>query len=167
MSALIRGARYVSVLFGGVFAGFLVAVLVLELSLRGYDGQVYAQVRQVELDSLDKLAGATLIPALIATALLAVAAFRAREGGRWPVVSALALLALVFVLTMVVNLPINSDQAGWNVQAPPPGWVDDRDRWQIAHAVRTVAAVAAFGFLILGRRSQAAPASGRSARTLP
>ncbi|MFI0448556.1 anthrone oxygenase family protein [Actinomadura sp. 6N118] len=153
MSALVRGARFVSVLFGGVFAGFLVAVLVLELSLRSYDGRVYAQVRQVELDSLDRLAGATLLPALIATALLAVAAFRTREGGRWPVLSALALLVLVFVLTMVVNYPINNDQADWNVQAPPAGWADDRDRWQIAHAVRTVAAVCAFGCLILARRS--------------
>ncbi|WP_225993450.1 DUF1772 domain-containing protein [Actinomadura rudentiformis] len=51
------------------------------------------------------------------------------------------------VLTMVVNHPINNDQADWNVQAPPAGWADDRDRWQIAHAVRTVAAVSAFGFL--------------------
>ncbi|GAA2584309.1 DUF1772 domain-containing protein [Actinomadura fulvescens] len=152
MSLVVRGARFVSVLFGGVFAGFLVAVLVLELSLRDYGGPVYAQVRQVELDSLDKLAAATLLPALVATALLAVVAFRARERGRWRMLAALGALVLVFVLTLTVNLPINSEQNGWNVQAPPAGWAEDRDRWQLAHAVRTVAAVVAFGCLILRRR---------------
>lgn len=53
-----------------------------------------------------------------------------------------------FVNGVLVNLPINGDQVGWSVTAPPAGWADIRDRWQIAHAVRTVAAVLAFALLV-------------------
>jgi uncharacterized membrane protein len=143
----VRFLRLAGLLFSGLFAGFLVAVLVLENSLRSYDGSVYTQVRQVELDALDRLAAATLIPAAIATAILAVLCFRARAGFRWLVLAAFALMVAIFVLTLVVNLPINGDQLDWSVRTPPADWADVRDRWQLAHAVRTVAAVAAFGLL--------------------
>jgi uncharacterized membrane protein len=101
----------------------------------------------VELDSLDKLAVATLLPALIATAVLVHRTFRMNT--RWLTVAALALLVLVFGLTLAVNLPINSDQLGWNAQSPPSDWAAVRDRWQIAHAGRTIAAVLAFAVLVI------------------
>ncbi|HEY3557963.1 MAG TPA: DUF1772 domain-containing protein [Kribbella sp.] len=142
MTRIVRG---VSLLFSGLFAGFLLCVLVLENSLRGFDASVYTQVRLVELDSLDKLASVTLIPALITTVLLA---FRSRGNGWRIVLAGVVLLAVVFVTTLVVNLPINSDQAAWSVHQPPPDWAAVRDRWQVAHLVRTLAAVFAFGVLV-------------------
>lgn len=147
-SRVVRIARWVSLLFAGLFAGFLVAVLVLEQSLRSFDRQVYTQVRQVELDSLDKLAVVTLLPALIATALLVAFTLKAREGTPWLTLTALTLLVGILILTLMVNLPINADQLDWDVQAPPADWATVRDRWQIAHGVRTGAAVLAFGALI-------------------
>lgn len=140
-----KHARFVSVLFAGLFAGFLIAVLFLELSLRNFSGTIYTQVRQVELDSLDKLAIVTLLPALIATVVLVYRTFRTNS--RWLTVTALALLLSVVGLTLIVNLPINTDQLGWNTQSPPTGWATVRDQWQIAHAVRTIAAVLAFALL--------------------
>ncbi|MEV7346120.1 anthrone oxygenase family protein [Streptomyces sp. NPDC093544] len=147
-SPVAKVARWAGLFFSGLFAGFLVAVLVLELSLRGFDRQVYTQVRQVELESLDKLAVATLLPALIATALLVALTFKAREVTPWLTLAALTLLVGVLALTLAVNLPINADQLDWNVQAPPADWATVRDHWQIAHGVRTGAAVLALGALI-------------------
>ncbi|MFI6044171.1 anthrone oxygenase family protein [Nocardia sp. NPDC051321] len=137
--------RFVSLVFTGLFAGFLTGVLVLELSLRNFDAAVYTQVRLVELDSLDKLAVVTLLPALLATAVLVYQAFG--TNGRYLTVAALALLVFVFVLTLIVNLPINSDQLQWSPTNPPNDWANVRNRWQIAHAARTVAAVLAFSLL--------------------
>jgi Na+-driven multidrug efflux pump len=143
-SAVPKVLRAVSLLFTGLFAGFLLGVLVLEASLRGYDASVYTKVRQVELDSLDTLASVTLIPALVSTLVVAVPALRARGNDRWLVLAALVLLVLVFVTTLAVNLPINSEQVKWSVQAPPSDWAGLRDRWQLAHLARTVFAVLAF-----------------------
>jgi hypothetical protein len=142
MSRLVRG---VSLLFSGLFAGFLLCVLVLENSLRGFDASVYTQVRLVELDSLDNLASVTLIPAIITTVVLAI---RARGNDRRVVLVAIALLVVVFATTFAINLPINGDQASWSVQSPPADWADVRDRWQVAHLIRTLAALLAFGTLI-------------------
>jgi hypothetical protein len=141
-AVLVRG---VSLLFTGLFSGFLLGVLVLENSLRAYDASVYAQVRLVELDSLDKLASATLIPALVSTVIVTILA---RGNNRW-LLLALALLIVVFAVSLAVNLPINGDQADWSVQAPPADWATVRDHWQLAHLIRTVAAVSAFGSLIV------------------
>jgi uncharacterized membrane protein len=142
--------RGVSLLFTGLFSGFLLAVLVLENSLRAYDSAIYTQVRLVELDSLDKLASATLIPALVSTLIITVIRMRARGNDRWLVLAAVALLVVVFAVTLAVNLPVNADQADWSVQAPPSDWVSVRDHWQFAHLIRTVAAISAFGCLIAG-----------------
>lgn len=145
---IVNTARWASRFFSGVFAGFLVAVLILELSLRGSDPHVYTQVRQVELDSLDKLAVATLLPALITTALLVAVTLKAGGRSLWPTLMGLTLLIGILALTLVINMPINADQLDWNVQAPPADWATVRDRWQIAHGVRTGAAVLAFAALL-------------------
>ena len=147
--------RGVSLFFSGLFAGLLVCVMVLENSLRSFGGAVYTQVRLVELDSLDKLASVTLIPAILTSVAVAI---WSRGSSRRLALVAVALLVVVFVTTLAVNLPINSDQLSWSVQQPPADWADVRDRWQIAHAIRTVAAVLAFGLL-------AASAAHRRTRT--
>jgi hypothetical protein len=134
----------VSLLFAGLFSGFLLGVLVLEASLRGYDGSVYTQVRRVEPDSLDTLAAVTLIPSLVSTLIVAGLMIRARGNDRWLTLTAFALLLVVFVTSLAVNLPINGDQVDWSVQAPPSDRASVRDRWQLAHVVRTVSAVLAF-----------------------
>lgn len=146
-------ARFASLLFGGLFAGFLVTVLVLESTLRGVGASVYTQVRHVELDRLDGLASATLVPALIAAAVLVASAARNRRPVLWPVVAFVLLLSVV-ATTLVFNVPINTDQLTWDVQAPPADWATVRDRWQLAHAVRTGAAVLAFGCLIAARTAR-------------
>jgi hypothetical protein len=148
--------RAAALLFGGLFAGFMATVLVLESSLRSFDGTVYTQVRQVELVGLDTFATATLMPALVLTALLVVVAFRGRAGHRWVPAVALALWVLVLGTTLLVNLPINADQLTWKVPMPPADWARVRDRWQGAHVLRTVAAMLAFGLLI------AVPARGEA-----
>ncbi|MER6937224.1 DUF1772 domain-containing protein [Nocardioides sp. NPDC127514] len=145
MTALLRRA---SLLFTGLFAGFLVAVLVLELSLRDATATVYTEVRLVELENLDKLATATLLPAVLITAALLLRTFRGGGPG-WPAATGLTLLVAILILTVSVNLPINADQLDWHPQSPPADWKTVRDTWQLAHATRTLAAVLAFVVLLV------------------
>src|SRR5215475_3317524 len=118
-NAAVSVLRFANLVFAGVFAGFLVAALVVELTLRSYGASVYVQVRHVELAHLDELASATLLPALVTAVVLTVVTFRTRGREQWLTLAALALLVVVFVTTLSVNLPINHDQLQWNVQSPP------------------------------------------------
>ena len=135
---------YGAVVFSGLFAGFLVTVLVVECSMRSESAAVYTQVRLIELKHLDDLATVLLIPALLAVAVLAVVSVRRRTPRRWVVVVALLLLLTTLVISVSVSVPINTMQQGWSVASPPADWSGVRDRWQLAHAARTATAVLAF-----------------------
>jgi uncharacterized membrane protein len=143
-----RIAMAASVLFSGLFAGFLTTVFVLEASLRRFPAPVYTQVRLVELVHLDDLATVLLPAALLATATLVLATIGRPGPTRWLVLAALGLLVVTFIISALVSVPINTEQQGWSVLAPPGDWASVRDRWQIAHLVRTSTAVCAFTILV-------------------
>jgi uncharacterized membrane protein len=139
--------RFVSLLFSGLFAGFVLGILVLELSLRSVDAHVYTQTQHVALVGLPALATVLLIPAIVSTGILAAMTARTRGRELWFTLAALALLLTVFIVTLAVNVPINLAEVEWNVQSPPADWQVIRDRWQLGHAVRTGAAILAFAAL--------------------
>jgi uncharacterized membrane protein len=140
-------SAFAAVLFSGLFAGFLTTVLVFEASLRGVGATVYTQVRLIELEHLDDLATVLLIPAILAAATLTLATIRRGGSARWLALTAVLLLLATLVISVSISVPINTDQQSWSVLSPPPDWSDVRDRWQLAHAVRTTTAVLAFVLL--------------------
>ena len=151
--------RFTSPLFTGLFAGFLLGILVLELSLRGFDGTVYAQVQQVALVALPVLATVLLFPAILCTVALVAIGLRRRDASFWLAAVALVLLLVALIVTLTVNVPINLAEGGWSVTSPPADWAAQRDRWQLGHAVRTVCAVLALcSLLAAGLRPRAARA---------
>jgi uncharacterized membrane protein len=144
---IVRTVRWTSLLGGGLYAGGALATLVLELALRRLDGPAYVEVRQATHVYFPWIIGALLVPTYGAVALLAVLARRAGSAAWRPAAAALVLLVLALVVSFVFNAPVNVDQMGWTPQEPPADWADIRDRWQIAHAVRTVLCLVALGCL--------------------
>ena len=145
--AVRTAALFTGVLFSGLFAGFLTAVLVLEASLRSFPATVYTQVRIVELVHLDDLATVLLPAALLATAIVALLTVTRPARTRWLVLTALGLLLATFIISALISVPINTDQQDWSVLAPPSDWAAVRDRWQLAHVARTSTAAVAFSAL--------------------
>lgn len=147
LPGLFEATATAAVVFSGLFAGMLLAVAVLESSMRGLAAPVYTQVRLVELDRLGGLASILLMPAIIAAAVLAWSALRRRGAGRWLTLTALLLLLTAFAISVAINVPINTAQQGWSVAAPQSDWSGVRDRWQLAHVARTSTAALAFVLL--------------------
>jgi uncharacterized membrane protein len=144
---LVKITRCASMLGGGLITGGALTALVLELALRRLDGPAYTQVRQAEHDYFPWFIGAIFVPTFIAVVMLVILARKADSPALRPAAAALILLVLALVVTFAVNAPINIEQIDWNAQAPPADWASVRDRWQIAHAVRTVFCVVALGCL--------------------
>ena len=86
------------------------AVLILEASLRRFPASVYTQVRQVELAHLDDLATVLLPAALLATATLVVVTIARPGRTRWLALTALVLLLATFIISVLISVPINTDQ---------------------------------------------------------
>lgn len=135
--------RRASRLGTAVLAGVALTVLVLELALRRLPGPGYVEVRHAEFGWFTGFVGIVFVPTLGAVVTLAVLA--RRHGGARPAAAALVLLLVAVVITVLVNGPINVEQLAWDAQAPPSDWAGVRDIWQVTHAVRTVAIVAALG----------------------
>lgn len=141
-------SAYCAVVLSGLFAGFLLTVLVLEGSVRSEGAAVYTQVRLIELKHLDDLASALLLPGLVAISVLILTSFRRGTARRWWAVAALLLLLATLVISVSISVPINTMQQEWSVALPPTNWADVRDRWQLAHLARTTTAGLAFLLLI-------------------
>jgi uncharacterized membrane protein len=142
-----KTSAFAAVLFSGLFAGFLTTVLVFEASLRDFGAAVYTQVRLIELQHLDDLATALLLPGILATAALTLASIRHRGSRRWLALSGLLLLMATLAISVSISVPINTAQQSWSALAPPVDWSHVRDRWQLAHAARTTTAGLAFVLL--------------------
>jgi uncharacterized membrane protein len=136
-----------AVLFSGLFAGFLTTVLVFEASLRGFGAAVYTQTRLIELEHLDDLATALLVPAILASVALTLTTIRRPGSGRWLTLTAVLLLLATLAISASISVPINTYQQDWSVLTPPSDWADVRDRWQLAHVARTTTAALAFVLL--------------------
>ena len=146
-ATLVKITRYVSLLGCGMLAGIAVTVLVLELALRRLNGQEYARVRQAEFAFFTPFIGALLLATLVAVAMLVMHTRKTHSTTLRPAIIALALLLVALLVSLTVNGPVNVEQLSWNTQALPADWARIRDRWQIAHAVRTLAILLALSYL--------------------
>ncbi|MFE9131158.1 anthrone oxygenase family protein [Streptomyces sp. NPDC007148] len=158
-AAFVKTVRYTSLLCCAILSGVAVTVLFLELALRQLTGPAYIRVRQVEFGFFTWYIGAVTVPTLVAVVMLVLHARRAHSAVLRPSVVALVLLLLALLVTLVVNGPVNVQESGWNALTPPADWARVHDRWQIAHAVRTVAIVLALGFLGVAVPDRPAPVS--------
>jgi uncharacterized membrane protein len=146
-SRALAWVRWFNLLITGLFAGFVLLILVYEFSLRSVAAPVYAQAQQLEFIALPILAPSLLVPAVVTTAALVLLTVRRRDRSFWLTVVALILLLITLVITLAINVPLNSIEAGWDVLRPPADWASVRDRWEISHAVRTATAITAFAVL--------------------
>jgi len=142
--AIVRVANLVIV---GLFAGFVLLILVYEYSLRSFGASIYAQAQKLEFVALPILAPSLLVPAVLTTGALILVTVRQRDRAFWLTCGGLVLLLITLAITLGVNVPLNNIEAGWNVQHPPSDWATVRDQWESSHAVRTATTLIAFVLL--------------------
>jgi uncharacterized membrane protein len=63
--------------------------------------------------------------------------------------------ALVLIITLFTNLPINKQIAHWSIQNPPHEWAQMRARWIRFHVIRTLFSVPALAIYLLAAMSNA------------
>jgi hypothetical protein len=123
--------------------------MALGQATQALSARAYAELRQQINAAIVKrllvtyLATLLLLLALLATSLLQARSSSALGAG----VAALALIADL-ALAAKLNIPINKRMDGWNVDALPDDWTQQRDAWNAALGLRRV--VLLLGFVALG-----------------
>lgn len=110
--AVLPVAQFAALFFGGLYAGFLVCVLFIEIALGGFGPEVYVHVQQVKHSNLNLLA----IGTLMAVRDRWVAAHALRTG--------LAVAALVCQILVVLTRGVRRPTPPGRPQgmgAPPAG----------------------------------------------
>ena len=148
MSRPAKAAALASILMTGVLAGVLLDFwLFTAPALRTFPGVEWTQFTQA-LDRQYLRPAPVLYTLVNVSAVVAVAAWwRHRHRQRLPLLFALAALVLAAVATastLAINVPINAEVLSWSPAAPPGNWEQVRDRWTLAHTIRTGLATAAF-----------------------
>jgi len=67
----------------------------------------------------------------------------------WLVCTASLAMVCAFVLTRVVNIPINDQLMTWSIQTPPANLMELWEPWEKIHSIRTVLAIVAFAFQVV------------------
>jgi uncharacterized membrane protein len=137
----------ISVILGGLIAGQMLAIALANHAARKLPEASWTLRFQVE----DKLFTKTmplslLLPifGLICSAILTLSTQRALFS------AAGALEVIVLVITMTVEVPINTQVQSWQVGSAPPIWMAVRDRWLRYHWLRTVVGVCSFACAAIG-----------------
>ncbi len=125
-------------------ACFLIAV---DPTLAELDGPSYATAMQHLIHHADH---PPLVPLMVVTSLvsplISLFLLRRDKGSaafKYTLV-AFVLFLLVLYITIILNVPINTEISSWNVHALPSDWADKRDHWHILNLYRTPASALAF-----------------------
>jgi uncharacterized membrane protein len=131
----------ISVILSGLIAGQMLAIAVANHAARELPEQSWTLRFQVE----DKLFTKTMpLSLLLPLFLLICSAFLTLSTQRGMFIAAGALEVIVLVITMTVEVPINTQVQSWEAGSAPPTWMAIRDRWLRFHWLRTVVGVCAF-----------------------
>lgn len=140
-----------SVLAAGIVAGAVLGVWLTEASL-GPSAEVWISYHQAI-----RMPYSVLVPPLGLVAIIGAVATLVRSGGRVyrpAIVLAVICLLVGMAITVMVHFPMNAAIDSWPPTMPPEGWERVRHDWLVAHSVRSVLAVAAFGLLIAAPRTR-------------
>jgi uncharacterized membrane protein len=157
---LLRLAQFLEIMLYVLVAGVLWGTwLALGRTMTQYDAATFLADGKHMIANLGTIMAILMIAAIAAGVLVVAALFRRRSAtAAWLALAGLLLMVAVLVVTLSVEVPIDSKISGWTAATLPPDWQHLRARWADFHTLRT--------FLSLGAVAAAAGAA-LTTRVLP
>lgn len=142
MTVTIQLVRFMNVVVTGLVAGTMFGIWLgfnpVDLTASAYVEQQQNAIRALNVTM--PILGALSILLTITHAFLT----RSSRAAFYALLFSAALLIASGIVTRFGNQPINASVMTWRASAPPPTWVEARDRWWRWHLLRTAAGVGAF-----------------------
>jgi len=136
-----------SVILAGLIAGQMLAIALANHAALSLPENSWTLRFQVE----NKLFTKTMPPFLLLPLIgLIWSAFLTDSIKRGMFSAAGALEVVVLVITMTIEVPINTQVDSWTAGSAPSSWIGVRDRWLRFHWLRTAAGVLSFSLAAIG-----------------
>jgi uncharacterized membrane protein len=136
-----------SVILAGLIAGQMLAIALANHAALSLPETSWTLRFQAE----NKLFTKTMPPFLLLPLIgLIGSAFLTGSVQRDMFAAAGALEVIVLVITMAVEVPINTQVDSWTAGSAPSTWITTRDRWLRYHWLRTAAGVLSFALAAIG-----------------
>ena len=142
--------RFIAVSGSGLVAGVFLSTLATAPARGALNPSSFVQQQQIAHRYF-----VWMMPILILTTLVALVVWLVLERKRASkatlmMVSLSALgIVFVFVLTRIVNVPVNDQLMTWSVTAPPANLRELWQPWEQANTVRTIVSIGAFALAVL------------------
>ena len=135
-------ARFIHMFLNGILAGIGVGIAATETANLKLDGAMYTTVERHKHAVVTPLTLSLYFPCILAGSFVAWRERGGNKGVTALTVSSIVTITITFILSFLINAPINgAQQHEWDPQNPPKNWVQMRDRWNKSHIVRSVFAV--------------------------
>jgi hypothetical protein len=147
-----RVARFLTVFLFALVAGvFWGTWLGLSRSIASMSPQAFLEVGWIMIRNLATPMAILMLAALTSGAVLLIRTFRwdARASVVWTT-AGWGLLAAALVVTLAVNVPIDSEIQYWTLSSLPENWRELRDRWEFYHGLRTLLSIVALAAVTVG-----------------
>ena len=138
---------FLSAVVGGMYWG---PWLALTRSINTFKPEVF-------LDVVDRLNGnmAGLMTVLTPVGLLSIVpllflSYRGRPTTFYLNLAGFILFVIALLVTVMIEVPIVKQMAGWTIATLPGNWTQLRDRWSSFHIVRVVAGIGGVALLVAG-----------------
>ena len=148
-----KSFELIVLLFAALATGALIVNWIgLGRAMARLSGSAYVEFHQHTNRTFDPYMPIVVIGALAGGVALAVMYGVHSIPGQLAAAGALCY-ALVLVITLLTNLPINKQIAHWSIQNPPREWAQTRARWLRFHVIRTLFSVPALAIYLLAAMS--------------
>jgi Domain of unknown function (DUF1772) len=113
-----------------------------------YEPSLWVRLHRTMYPNFGRTAGPAEAAAVMSTSLLAWWTRRERPEAFRSTTVAAACLAAAHAIFWIVVQPVNAEVTRWPLDAIPPDWTKQRDRWEYGHAIRAGLVTAALGALV-------------------
>ncbi|MDP9353617.1 MAG: DUF1772 domain-containing protein [Chloroflexota bacterium] len=146
----LRIARFVHMFLNGILAGIGVGIAATETANLKLDGSSYPRVEQHKHTIVIPLTLTLFFPCVFVGSYVAWRTRRQNKDVTALTVSSVVCITITFLLSIIINAPINRAQRDeWDVNNPPKDWKQIRDKWNISHVVRSIFALVSLACNVL------------------
>jgi len=155
----IRAAYVITiVLFAVVMGVFWGTWVSLSRTMNQLSAQTFVAVGHEMISNLGVLMAILLPLALLSAMVTGALLWRARRAAAfWWMLAGFILMAAALVITLAVEVPIDSQIQSWTAATLPGDWRQVQSRWELFHTIRTFASVAAVAGVTISAVAAARP----------